>query len=224
MMTSPDDERVGLSPRTRGSRGGRPHLSRPPGSIPANAGKPPGARAPAGRTRVYPRERGEAAWPARADVSRLGLSPRTRGSRRLGRRRQARHGSIPANAGKPLPAARRGSSSWVYPRERGEAVGEVIEAAAFSGLSPRTRGSPPPPGRVRPRLGSIPANAGKPNEGGGSGGQHGVYPRERGEAVGHPVATAAAAGLSPRTRGSHGRCASQSTLGGSIPANAGKPR
>ena len=91
----------GLSPRTRGSRGGFASVHPARGSIPANAGKPPTAPPSPAGTRVYPRERGEAAGVNNSRRCSRGLSPRTRGSRRRPARTAAAAGSIPANAGKP---------------------------------------------------------------------------------------------------------------------------
>ena len=111
---------------------------------------------------VYPRERGEAkaltVWQPWAS----GLSPRTRGSRQRDRGQRRGHGSIPANAGKPMRRARRWFSVRVYPRERGEAVRHASIGERARGLSPRTRGSQRVVVVAHPDRGSIPANAGKP--------------------------------------------------------------
>ena len=133
-------------------------------------------------------------------------------------------GSIPANAGKPHRPPTAVLRPGVYPRERGEAARWYNARLVGQGLSPRTRGSPLRPRRRQDPRGSIPANAGKPvsHEASSLGG--GVYPRERGEALGGGNRSHCGGGLSPRTRGSltsRRRLVPQS---GSIPANAGKPR
>ena len=92
---------LGLSPRTRGNRGGVCSGGAWGGSIPANAGEPlTGPNGKCGGT-VYPRERGGTDGAVKDSQVFGGLSPRTRGNR-LGRRRCALvRGSIPANAGEP---------------------------------------------------------------------------------------------------------------------------
>ena len=213
----------GLSPRTRGSPQAHRERNPLPGSIPANAGKPPSLAWLTTMPRVYPRERGEADYLDNLPWTDRGLSPRTRGSRQPRAVVERVQGSIPANAGKPSQPLARHRRPWVYPRERGEARRTTGTAAPGWGLSPRTRGS-----RAAERAGvwasgSIPANAGKPFRSGRPAPAPRVYPRERGEAARCEPEPTLLQGLSPRTRGSrtprpHGEIAP-----GSIPANAGKP-
>ena len=153
----------------------------------------------------------------------MGLSPRTRGSHAREQLGGSGGGSIPANAGKPPPPVAAPRSIWVYPRERGEAVGSVLARLALRGLSPRTRGSRHQGRRTAVGEGSIPANAGKPGGRDGQRTRRGVYPRERGEALIQMAKDLAVQGLSPRTRGSRGRRRHRKPALGSIPANAGKP-
>ena len=192
----------GLSPRTRGSRHTDARSSRPNGSIPANAGKPTAAAPCRPRGGVYPRERGEAAAMRTDCLDTQGLSPRTRGSPRERLGRDVDDGSIPANAGKPNATRRAGRGIRVYPRERGEAWPRRSWAVVAQGLSPRTRGSQTARRRARHRLGSIPANAGKPLTLPRTRMAFGVYPRERGEAKLQDAGQDTGLGLSPRTRGS----------------------
>ena len=214
----------GPSPRVRGS----PHgpLVRPlvDGSIPACAGKPR-ARWPARPGRpVHPRVCGEAVarWMMLQQVS--GPSPRVRGSRadRRGQPRGSR--SIPACAGKPPvprdPARRRG----VHPRVCGEARALAAVLAVSGGPSPRVRGSLVALGPRRRVVGSIPACAGKPDSGPGSGSRSRVHPRVCGEASTRIGICATARGPSPRVRGSRHEQDLRRHPPGSIPACAGKPR
>ena len=92
-----------------------------------------------------------------------------------------------------------------------------------SGLSPPTRGNPPPnhPGEV-PR-GSIPAHAGEPSDTPFVPPAHEVYPRPRGGTGKPQYLGAAVSGLSPPTRGNRGGYAPIRPLKGSIPAHAGEP-
>ena len=93
---------MGLSPPTRGSRGGLQGRKAQPGSIPAHTGKPGSGMELVRPASVYPRPHGEAGsirWQTSAS---RGLSPPTRGS--LGKVvvHVAVEGSIPAHTGKPM--------------------------------------------------------------------------------------------------------------------------
>ena len=182
---------MGLSPPTRGSPS-RPsqntpgtrsipaHAGKPPGarrvarrrvggrrrrrggSIPAHAGKPCSGPSPASGSRVYPRPRGEATMSARIGARGTGLSPPTRGSLVDLPLGGLGTRSIPAHAGKPGCAGRILHGHEVYPRPRGEADGAVELRVVAPGLSPPTRGSRRPPWPGPWVEGSIPAHAGKP--------------------------------------------------------------
>ena len=76
---------IGLSPPTRGNPG-RTRSERPAhGSIPAHAGEPGTPPIPTSSSRVYPRPRGGTRSEIRARWLIAGLSPPTRGNRRVGR-------------------------------------------------------------------------------------------------------------------------------------------
>ena len=111
----------GLSPRVRGSPSSLSSAQRCMGSIPASAGKPPPNQHRRFRTRVYPRECGEAIGIAMDPPVAIGLSPRVRGSPSLGSVLTAEGRSIPASAGKPCWGLSPSRWGWVYPRECGEA-------------------------------------------------------------------------------------------------------
>ena len=98
------NEKQGLSPRMRGNRDQALPLTNSPGSIPAHAGEPAGCCPRTSRCRVYPRACGGT---IRLDFGQhhgWGLSPRMRGNRKPGIRRDVESGSIPAHAGEPLVA------------------------------------------------------------------------------------------------------------------------
>ena len=109
----------GLSPPTRGN----PRRALPMGngrrSIPAHAGEPHPLSPPFSPMRVYPRPRGGTAPPASIFATVIGLSPPTRGNRRIEEDGGERHRSIPAHAGEPASAMERAETVAVYPRPRG---------------------------------------------------------------------------------------------------------
>ena len=214
---------TGLSPRSRGSpvaQKGDNTMSR---SIPALAGKPKIDPRDCSFNAVYPRARGEAFAIETRKAPKRGLSPRSRGSHQG--QAAARHAprSIPALAGKPLLATCRISCKKVYPRARGEARMDELDAAWPGGLSPRSRGSPSRASQATRIRGSIPALAGKPLSGAPTMPGTEVYPRARGEATSRTRTGLSPVGLSPRSRGSPAAGGVADLPPGSIPALAGKP-
>ena len=174
--------RAGLSPRTRGSRRrlepGEHHVR----SIPAHAGEPPSSTSPRDTRKVYPRARGGAVAEVNSFALIVGLSPRTRGSRRLPPSASASPRSIPAHAGEPECRYPTSLQQGVYPRARGGALRIGINADVTKGLSPRTRGSRCRGKQLRLDRGSIPAHAGEPPAAALSLSLAEVYPRARGGA------------------------------------------
>ena len=213
----------GLSPRSRGSRVSTWYRSTMAGSIPALAGKPSILANTSHPSRVYPRARGEARASPGKEFCLLGLSPRSRGSRRYGFRLPCPLGSIPALAGKPSPLLGAHCGQRVYPRARGEAGMGILPRQRHAGLSPRSRGSPLDTLQFMSARRSIPALAGKPLRPGFRAYPPTVYPRARGEAEERIVMANAATGLSPRSRGSRAFDQGDDGRVGSIPALAGKP-
>ena len=92
-----------------------------------------------------------------------------------------------------------------------------------NGPSPRVRGSRQPRRAGFPYRGSIPACAGKPSSSATAAAPMRVHPRVCGEALAIIPRDAAAAGPSPRVRGSLHRNAEVLVVVRSIPACAGKP-
>ena len=214
---------MGPSPRARGIRPRRRASATRAGSIPASAGNPPAAGAPADLVRVHPRERGESpSWACRV-ASFAGPSPRARGIPRQAPARLACAGSIPASAGNPAMLAVAIAGGAVHPRERGESLQTLNRAYNAAGPSPRARGI-----RRRPRTcgrshGSIPASAGNPPCRRWTETDARVHPRERGESLDLEPVTFDGAGPSPRARGIPAREPARLQWTRSIPASAGNP-
>ncbi len=200
---------TGLSPPTRGSLDvalrGPSRRGLVVGSIPAHAGKPLDINASLDVIEVYPRPRGEALSLVAFASQGMGLSPPTRGSRRLRTCVKSTSRSIPAHAGKPSLIDGVPLMATVYPRPRGEARLPLAKILLPAGLSPPTRGSlQRRKDRVQPGR-SIPAHAGKPHVYERSARSSWVYPRPRGEAWTRRQANNNNLGLSPPTRGSRRR-------------------
>ena len=153
----------------------------------------------------------------------MGLSPRTRGSHHQHHLTPPIAGPIPADAGEPTSATPSRPSRTAYPRGRGGAVTVSFPAGSLTGLSPRTRGSPPSRPCSTSRPGPIPADAGEPRAAARLVYAPRAYPRGRGGALKVLVQTSAGRGLSPRTRGSPGRSVVTPASQGPIPADAGEP-
>ena len=173
--------------------------------------------------RVHPRVCGEASVFSSTPVNVQGPSPRVRGSHDRHGRRLPRNGSIPACAGKPEARNRTAVKEAVHPRVCGEASILHIRNSAGKGPSPRVRGSPELPRRIRKWRGSIPACAGKPRRLVAREHHEGVHPRVCGEAGPAEHQLRHRAGPSPRVRGSLHGVRSLQAAAGSIPACAGKP-
>ncbi|KXS38168.1 MAG: hypothetical protein AWU55_1646 [Halomonadaceae bacterium T82-2] len=215
--------RVGRSPRVRGSLQPRIPIHWPHGSIPAGAGKPAYGGRGSGKTRVDPRGCGEAKSDAFALWVVQGRSPRVRGSLDDVLQALVLDGSIPAGAGKPTSPHSARSAIRVDPRGCGEAAAIDWNSQPVQGRSPRVRGSHQQEARPVPRVGSIPAGAGKPCGCTSACGNTWVDPRGCGEARRPGDDLAGGAGRSPRVRGSL-LCRHLDAIGlGSIPAGAGKP-
>ena len=139
-LEMPQTAGQGLSPLTRGKRGGiREHAGRR-GTIPAHAGKTLSSSGRTDTQRDYPRSRGENA-PIFPHLSRRrGLSPLTRGKLIVARWLGWPAGTIPAHAGKTCSAGTAAIRKWDYPRSRGENYRRPLISARHRGLSPLTRG------------------------------------------------------------------------------------
>ncbi len=193
------------------------------GSIPACAGEPRSTPRRRHITQVYPRVCGGALQIASSGRRRTGLSPRVRGSLMGVWTISGILRSIPACAGEPEASTWHLSAGEVYPRVCGGANPSAQAKEPSAGLSPRVRGSRPPPDEWRPRRGSIPACAGEPRESRGTTPPGRVYPRVCGGAMKSTLSAWTICGLSPRVRGSLSGVSGNRDCAGSIPACAGEP-
>ena len=150
------------------------------GSIPAHAGEPPLPRIWAWMARVYPRPRGGTLEAPDDGGGIRGLSPPTRGNPRPLIHWGAKQRSIPAHAGEPPQLPRSARLCPVYPRPRGGTGRSVHLRPPQGGLSPPTRGNPPPAADGQANTGSIPAHAGEPPDMVMARVKIAVYPRPRG--------------------------------------------
>ena len=213
----------GRSPRGRGSHDdAAPAIGRR-GAIPAWAGepRPRGRRCPA--PRVDPRVGGGARNRGRYSGYALGRSPRGRGSRALRVGRSRDDGSIPAWAGEPRRGSPDRRALRVDPRVGGGASRPTPGPGAWSGRSPRGRGSRDRAAGARARPGSIPAWAGEPRRSSCTRRACRVDPRVGGGASADGRPACRASGRSPRGRGSPRDIRHPVRRLRSIPAWAGEP-
>ena len=130
-----------------------------------------------------------------------GLSPRVRGNRYYGSGVAVPFRSIPACAGEPNITPKSDCQPPVYPRVCGGTLAQRGCPPSVLGLSPRVRGNRiGAPGNGHPAR-SIPACAGEPAVGVGSGAGVGVYPRVCGGTCSRSGGQMVLRGLSPRVRG-----------------------
>ena len=154
---------VGLSPRVRGNRcaGRRPW--RKSRSIPACAGEPKFPLLICMALSVYPRVCGGTSTNSAGRPTSTGLSPRVRGNRKDPHPLRLPQGSIPACAGEPGYALRRGALLAVYPRVCGGTDFLRSRIRGQLGLSPRVRGNLNFETGAKLVERSIPACAGEPS-------------------------------------------------------------
>ena len=130
----------GLPPPSRGARHEGRLCRRSCGPTPAFAGSTVSLRAPRGRTRAYPRLRGEHEYGGTDIGQQEGLPPPSRGARHQPRRRLRPHGPTPAFAGSTRAVRRQRIASPALPPP---SRGAPLSRAAFTSLStayPRLRG------------------------------------------------------------------------------------
>ena len=193
-------------------------------SIPACAGEPEARNGRHYLPTVYPRVCGGANPVRHYRGSKLGLSPRVRGSPVRDSPSVKTLRSIPACAGEPHKGRQMTTQRWVYPRVCGGATNKRNDMDDTKGLSPRVRGSRDRLSRGRGTRGSIPACAGEPAEVRDRTRPLRVYPRVCGGAWWNGTEWESAHGLSPRVRGSRVAARNRQWKTRSIPACAGEPR
>ena len=214
----------GSSPLTRGKPSAR-ETDRPRHRlIPAHAGKTRSTPAQGKGSRAHPRSRGENGGhhtPWRTDK---GSSPLTRGKQTGRDGGSRRTGLIPAHAGKTTHSVPTMGAKWAHPRSRGENITNALKQLPGWGSSPLTRGKHQVGGRLRDRLGLIPAHAGKTRRARGPRNGTAAHPRSRGENVVDRKPQMSMTGSSPLTRGKLPHRGSGRKAGRLIPAHAGKTR
>ena len=151
----------GSSPRVRGKRDHGLLRARPPGLIPARAGKTVTCCSNLSRSAAHPRACGENTMATPSVAMATGSSPRVRGKRRGDGREQHRVRIIPARAGKTAGRTRSPATSSDHPRACGENLRLETVYGWYAGSSPRVRGKPWSRGPLGPCPGIIPARAGK---------------------------------------------------------------
>ena len=213
----------GLSPRMRGHPPGNGLSFHRRGSIPADAGPPARRRLGPALQKVYPRGCGATVRSSVQRIGDLGLSPRMRGHPRGLIPGRLREGSIPADAGPPARAHDTFLMPRVYPRGCGATTGSGFGARLERGLSPRMRGHHPPVPDPVWHHGSIPADAGPPEDPRPRRAERRVYPRGCGATVYVVDKGLSPQGLSPRMRGHRPANPAAQRLPRSIPADAGPP-
>ena len=133
------------------------------------------------------------------------------------------HGSIPAHTGEPSGPSAHPSVFRVYPRTHGGTGTLELAPCGDQGLSPHTRGNPPPAVRPGRTAGSIPAHTGEPARRSGRRRSTGVYPRTHGGTREAGIQASLSLGLSPHTRGNLAQFHVRAPHAGSIPAHTGEP-
>ena len=195
----------------------------PSGSIPAQAGEPRSDRRAAAPRGVYPRAGGGTIVTGPVFAANEGLSPRRRGNPARRNRDGHHRGSIPAQAGEPVPAAMSPRSLRVYPRAGGGTGTPPGRTRTREGLSPRRRGNRRDGHWGQAAKGSIPAQAGEPRVRQRLSALGRVYPRAGGGTLDPGSTVREGEGLSPRRRGNLLEDHRDLECLGSIPAQAGEP-
>ncbi len=190
-----------LSPLTRGTRQCLVICVTPIRFIPAGAGNSKTAPLSVQGFAVYPRWRGELIGNVYVSQIYLGLSPLARGTRIIQLVFILFVRFIPAGAGNSAGIARLIRRRPVYPRSRGELLGNYWGKPPDNGLSPLARGTQCRQRIVRLPLRFIPARAGNSAIRPCGSTPMSVYPRSRGELVGIYPEIPDGFGLSPLARG-----------------------
>ena len=214
---------LGSSPLTRGKLGHPAHAHRPPGLIPAHAGKTSSLSWYHLSQRAHPRSRGEnlglppPGWPVG------GSSPLTRGKPTHHDAKAANHRAHPRSRGENTWFSEpQGIEPRAHPRSRGENFVAAMYGRGLRGSSPLTRGKRGDAPACPAFLGLIPAHAGKTRSRACLGKSGWAHPRSRGENLNAPLVKLPRTGSSPLTRGKPLRVCEARKHQGLIPAHAGK--
>ena len=211
------------------------------GLIPTYAGNTSYWGLPGHLTEAHPHVCGEHSGIGFKKRSRLGSSPRMRGTLNRGKnqiffagliptyagntnrrfRRLVRRGLIPTYAGNTSPASVRATSRRAHPHVCGEHVPVTVGSPFPMGSSPRMRGTRRRPHPRRRGMGLIPTYAGNTNGWGRSLVRGRAHPHVCGEHRYDASIAAPLEGSSPRMRGTRGDDIRVMIPGGLIPTYAG---
>ena len=175
----------GSSPLARGKHRRPARQPRPPGLIPARAGKTCFQRQKSSCRRAHPRSRGENSAAGRPIRTSWCSSPLTRGKLDSKLQLALCPGLIPAHAGKTTSRLGRSCSRRAHPRSRGENVVGGTQEHSIGGSSPLTRGKPSRGRCTRCCRRLIPAHAGKTGVALLCDIRYRAHPRSRGENQSH---------------------------------------
>ena len=192
------------------------------GIIPAHAGKTFGVSLVKNRIWDHPRSRGENSALRATRVKKEGSSPLTRGKLTIAWVVSRIFGIIPAHAGKTVIGELVNGALGDHPRSRGENPKCCRPCSQRVGSSPLTRGKLDRRCRRPRRPGIIPAHAGKTSGRSRRKSLGRDHPRSRGENVVPSTGSTIYVGSSPLTRGKQAWSRNLLSLGGIIPAHAGK--
>ena len=154
----------------------------------------------------------------------MGSSPLTRGKPLRVREARKHQGLIPAHAGKTSHRGRCAMRGRAHPRSRGENIRPRLVVWENVGSSPLTRGKLVRGGACLSACGLIPAHAGKTPSSLARSVTSRAHPRSRGENATKSSSKPPGPGSSPLTRGKQAYSRNFLSLGGLIPAHAGKTK
>ncbi len=190
--------------------------------IPARAGRTSRSTRSAQSTEAHPRSRGadvqailESRWAA-------GSSPLARGGPPEPQARLGRAGLIPARAGRTRSTHVRPRAAPAHPRSRGADVWRYWRNPDESGSSPLARGGRRGRGGALPRVGLIPARAGRTRQWRGWTQRTPAHPRSRGADRRGTLERHKRQGSSPLARGGRPAVSRERDRRGLIPARAGR--
>ena len=214
-------DRIGSSPRGRGTRVRISGLGMARRFIPAWAGNTLAVRVLARQGTVHPRVGGEHVVLNIACRQRYGSSPRGRGTRDMEGRLTGRRRFIPAWAGNTEPRLTTLTLVTVHPRVGGEHQTEEAPEDTEFGSSPRGRGTLGWGSQQHSNIRFIPAWAGNTGQRRTRQEQTTVHPRVGGEHPSRSRRSRQTTGSSPRGRGTRGLLTDMQAVLRFIPAWAG---
>ena len=211
----------GSSPRTWGTQrpaGVEGRLGR---FIPTHVGNTSEPDTRDATSTVHPHARGEHILYGADARYTAGSSPRTWGTRGLGRGLSGRERFIPTHVGNTPTAPRPAHTRSVHPHARGEHRRYEAGGNETDGSSPRTWGTPPRRHRTSPMARFIPTHVGNTLATGASFTESTVHPHARGEHKRIGGATRLNNGSSPRTWGTRARLQADGRRSRFIPTHVG---